>query len=176
MLTDTTGLHLGAGPYMLIYSREAEEVDVKRLWPTRFRASLFCFTDSLRALTDSVQNNVKTENFDFLDQLVQTDIPGFWEMREAYNPSPIIAPTSMLEDEALSNVQRRSMSAMSVVEEEPEDEETWSGGTIVGWHTGTLRESNVRYKSDSSDLKATMSAMSVVDEVPGPKTEVMEEE
>lgn len=36
-LTDSTGLHLGAGPYMLIYSRETEEHDVKSEWPKTFK-------------------------------------------------------------------------------------------------------------------------------------------
>lgn len=37
VLTDNTGLHLGAGPYMLIYSRATEEHDVKSEWPSTFK-------------------------------------------------------------------------------------------------------------------------------------------
>lgn len=37
VLHDSTGLHLGGGPYMLIYSRETEDTDFRFWWPTFFK-------------------------------------------------------------------------------------------------------------------------------------------
>ena len=40
VLTDATGLHLGAGPYMLIYSRACEVTPEKYPWPTELKVSI----------------------------------------------------------------------------------------------------------------------------------------
>ncbi|KAI5120397.1 hypothetical protein M0805_000176 [Coniferiporia weirii] len=97
VLTDNTGLHLGAGPYMLIYSRETEEVDLKSLWPTVFK------------------NNVKTDNLGFLEALDQIAPEAAVTLRSTYSPSPLFIPTSLPNDapDDESNMRR----SMSVVEE-----------------------------------------------------------
>ncbi|KAL5520705.1 hypothetical protein ACEPAF_2707 [Sanghuangporus sanghuang] len=154
VLTDTTGLHLGAGPYLLIYSRETAEVDVKSCWPTRFK------------------NNIKTDNFDYLQLLEQVAPEIAANLGATYNPSPILVPTSLLEEEPVGYMPRRSISAMSVVEEEPVDEEVISES--MDWKDWNS-EAEITHRSDetsrsgSNELKGSMSAMSVVDNEPGDK-------
>ncbi|KAL5514775.1 hypothetical protein ACEPAG_2091 [Sanghuangporus baumii] len=156
VLTDTTGLHLGAGPYMLIYSRETAEVDVKSCWPTRFK------------------NNIKTDNFDYLQLLEQAAPDVAANLGATYNPSPILVPTSLLEEEPVGYMPRRSTSAMSIVEEEPVDEEVINESMDwkeKDWNSAAeiTHRSNETSRSGSNELKGSMSAMSVVDNEPEDK-------
>ncbi|KAL5497943.1 hypothetical protein ACEPAH_2874 [Sanghuangporus vaninii] len=154
VLTDTTGLHLGAGPYMLIYSRETAEVDVKSCWPTRFK------------------NNIKTDNFDYLQLLEQAAPEMAANLGATYNPSPILVPTSLLEEEPVGYMPRRSISAMSVVEEEPVDEEVIDESMDwKDWNSEAeiTHRSNETSRSGSNELKGSMSSMSVVDNETGDK-------
>ena len=43
VLSDPTGLHLGAGPYMLVYSQYLSEEEMNRplIWPKVFRVGCF---------------------------------------------------------------------------------------------------------------------------------------
>ncbi|THH08979.1 hypothetical protein EW145_g2341 [Phellinidium pouzarii] len=89
VLTDNTGLHLGAGPYMLIYSREMEEVELKSTWPTVFR------------------NNAKTDNDQFLEALERLAPEAAASVRSTYTPSPLFVPMALRHTE-------RSDTSMSV--------------------------------------------------------------
>lgn len=43
MLSDPAGLHLGAGPYMLVYSRQMSDESLREplVWPAPFSVSFF---------------------------------------------------------------------------------------------------------------------------------------
>lgn len=64
VLTDNTGLHLGAGPYMLIYSRATEENDSKTEWSAAFMVGRKTYS-SLLMLT-SLQDTMELENEEFI--------------------------------------------------------------------------------------------------------------
>ena len=73
VFTDATGLHLGAGPFFLIYSRalSQEDEDARVFWPECFKVcpsssrTRFQLTRHLCVLQDSVKHN----NMTFASQL-----------------------------------------------------------------------------------------------------------
>ena len=98
MLTDPTGLHLGAGPYFLIYSRamspeeEAEHLD----WPAdikvRLRRSLLLHPRSRLTTPPCAQNSVKHNNKAFFAHLPPNLVSRLVH-RNLAPSSPVFPPT-----------------------------------------------------------------------------------
>ncbi|OCB89209.1 hypothetical protein A7U60_g3695 [Sanghuangporus baumii] len=133
---------------------------------------VYSYSAPFFALTARLQNNIKTDNFDYLQLLEQVAPEIAANLGATYNPSPILVPTSLLEEEPVGYMPRRSISAMSVVEEEPVDEEVINES--MDWKDWNS-EAEITHRSDetsrsgSNELKGSMSAMSVVDNEPGDK-------
>jgi len=78
VLTDATGLHLGGGPYMLIYSRAMSKIpDVKAIWPSR------------------IKDKCKGDNLDFI-QTLDTEFAA--RLRENYKRSPPSSPVTVVKE------------------------------------------------------------------------------
>jgi hypothetical protein len=91
VLSDPTGLHMGAGPYMLFYSRsDSQPVDAPLYWPKTHRVSrsALCLVTCL--LTFTLQADIKESNESFrmlLPEELSRDLVEF--------PSPPLTPVHM---------------------------------------------------------------------------------
>jgi len=122
VLTDNTGLHLGAGPYMLIYSRATQEHDVKSDWPTTFK------------------DVCEAENQHFIDALGIVDPEKGARLRKSYtsvnsHPSPRtrkLSSDTSIESTSTIRGPSRSMSIISVSDDEASESPGSEGQSTQG--------------------------------------------